>query len=156
MQDICTFLKNNYNHYKYLSFKRVNPYFESPTGYVGNPCFFISNETVEKKRHLTLTKSNTWYDYTAKKEYTNFKDWVGFDFNETSTTIRFGYNRFDGKNSHISLEDLLKFLKYQPKDTQVDLLTVFMQRLTTNGHSLQKNILIMTTEKVKSFDEYMQ
>jgi hypothetical protein len=139
------FLKDNYGKchtLDFTEFPRFVPPFEK-----GKPCFFPSNELEGRKRHLTLMKGQKWYDYTAKLEFQTIEDWMRF-CGIYKDQVRFGYNRFDGRNSSISLDELLQKINYED-------LSSFMEKLSLNNHTLRENVLIRTTEKVQTYMQYM-
>jgi hypothetical protein len=141
------FLKVNYGQCHTLNFAEF-PTYEPPIQ-KSKPCFFPVTELETEKRHLTLMRGQKWYDYTAHKEFQTIEEWI-HDCKITKEQIRFGYNRFDGRNSSISLNQLLQKLNYQ------DELCQFMTRLSLNGHTLQENVLVRTTEQVQTYLQYMQ
>jgi hypothetical protein len=113
------------------------------------PCFFPVNETEAVKRHLTMTKSRTWYDYTAKREFQTFEEWIE-SCGSNLQLIRFGFNKFNERNSSIPILFLLQDFN------RMDQLTTFMQKLSVNGHSLRENVLIRTTDEIQTFNQYMR
>lgn len=110
-----SFLKKKYNQIQNINLTGFAG-FQAPS-YKSKPCFFQSNETEDSKKHLTLTKSGLWFDYTDRKEFNTITEWEP-DMNN----ISFGYNRFDGRNSSIKLETLLNFLGYGQEDDLDDLI----------------------------------
>jgi len=141
------FLKVNYGKCHTLDFTQF-PNYEPPLQ-TSKPCFFPATELATGKRHLTLMRGNKWYDYTARLEFNTIEEWIQH-CNINKEQIRFGYNRFDGRNSSISLNVLLHKLRYQ------DELCEFMTRLSLNGHTLQENILVRTSEQVQTYAQYMK
>jgi len=97
----------------------------------GKPCLFPVNETSTAKRHLTLTKSRTWYDYTAKQEFWTFEDWLNsISPSTTIKDIRYGFNRFDGQQCFVKLDDLLPNGNVESKEDEK--LNLAMRNCTIN------------------------
>jgi len=144
------YLKNNFARFLAMDLRLHYADFEPPTGYPFRmkPCFFPATETEAAKRHLTMTRSRTWYDYTAKREFQTIYDWIVSCGSEIGL-IRFGFNKFDGRNSSVPIALLLQDFN------QMDQITRFMEKLSMNGHSLHENVLIRTTEEVQSYLQYM-
>jgi hypothetical protein len=140
------FLKDNYGKCHTLDFSQFPNYV--PPLQKGKPCFFPSNELEGAKKHLTLMRGHKWYDYTSQIEFQTIEDWMTF-CGVSKEQIRFGYNRFDGRNSSISLEQLLQKINYED-------LSSFMEKLSLNGHTLRENVLIRTPEQVQTYMQYMQ
>lgn len=145
------YLKDNYARFLAMDLRQYFAAFQEPQGYPFKmkPCFFPATETEAAKRHLTMTKSRTWYDYTAKREFQTFEEWVqSCDCN--IQLIRFGFNKFDGRSSSVPIAVLLQDFN------RMDQLTRFMEKLSVNGHSLRENVLIRTTDEIQTYNQYMR
>jgi hypothetical protein len=144
------YLKDNYPRFMAMDLRLHYAAFQPPQGYPFRmkPCFFPANETEAAKRHLTMTRSRTWYDYTAKREFQTFSDWIASCGSEIGL-IRFGFNKFDGRHSSVPIAVLLQDFNV------MDQMTRFMEKLSMNGHSLRENVLIRTPEEVQSYLQYM-
>jgi hypothetical protein len=145
------YLKDNYARFLAMDLRQHYAAFQPPDGYPFRmkPCFFPATETEAGKRHLTMTRSRTWYDYTAKREFQTIYDWIVSCDSEIGL-IRFGFNKFDGRNSSVPIAVLLQDFN------TMNQLNTFMQKLTLNGHSLRENVLIRTTDEIQTFNQYMR
>jgi hypothetical protein len=145
------YLKDNYARFLAMDLRQHYASFQPPEGYPFRmkPCFFPATETEAAKRHLTMTRSRTWYDYTAKREFQTIYDWIVSCGSEIGL-IRFGFNKFNGRNSSVPIAVLLQDFN------TMDQLNTFMQKLSLNGHSLRENVLIRTTDEIQTFNQYMR
>jgi len=151
-----TFLKLNFTRFQQLDLTKYE-IFQKPISFnkKDKPCFFPADELSTDKRHLTLTRSNTWYDYTAKKEFSTFDHWLDDTGYYYLSQIRFGFNRFDGRKSSISLPDLLTTHGYY-HDPKMDEVTKFIKKLTIENKTLESNVLVWSPAMVQSYNQFMK
>jgi len=116
-------------------------YFPIPKQYKGKPCFFPVHEVPERKRHLTLTKNGLWYDYTEKKEFQTFDEWMANCGCDHIAQVKFGFHKFDGRETSIPVTQLLditdKDSMQEPEpeaqpERQMRSIIIHIQNLTIN------------------------
>ncbi len=110
-------------------------------------------------RHCKPYKGH-FLDYIARKEFATLEDWVA-DCGDTMNHVMFGFNKFDGYHTYITLNQLIEHLDPMPplipyEDPEVDELTKFANRLHIDELSL-KNLMVRTrTSGLLTYSEYME
>ena len=141
----------------------IPPYY----GRNSHPIFFLDRELVGSidyikhnslHRHVKVYKGH-FLDYIARKEYATLEDWV-FDCGSSMNRVRFGFQKFDGLQTHISLQQLVDELDPLPPLIPLDDGTAeiaqFMEKLRVDDLSL-KNLLVRTkTVGLLTYTEYME
>lgn len=141
----------------------IPPYY----GRNSHPSFFLDRELVGSinyikhnnlYRHVKVYKGH-FLDYIARKEYATLEDWVA-DCGSSMDHVRFGFQKFDGLQTHISLQQLVDELDPMPPlipfDENVDEITKFMNKLHVDELSL-KNLMVRTkTVGLLTYTEYME
>jgi hypothetical protein len=73
------------------------------------PCFFVDapNEASAKEsgkyRHMRVAAMGNFIDYTNRTYYATFQDWLASIPNIQESDIRFGFQRWDGRENFVSL-----------------------------------------------------
>lgn len=130
------------------------------------PSFFLDRELIgsidyikhnKLHRHVKVYKGH-FLDYVSRKEYATLEDWVA-DCGSSMNNIRFGFQKFDGMQTHISLQQLVDELDPLPPlipvDETMDEITKFMNKLHFDELSL-KNLMVRTkTVGLLTYNEYM-
>jgi len=137
-------------------------------GRSSHPSFFLEWELTCTKeiaiqlgiyRHCKPYKGH-FLDYIVRKEYATLEDWVT-DCGAQMKQIRFGYQKFDDQQTHVSLEELIRHLEHRPppiltEDPAIEELTKFVDKLHVDDLTL-KDVLISThTCGIIPYDEYMK
>jgi hypothetical protein len=126
------------------------------------PCFFLERELAFTKQgantvgysHVKLYKGH-YLDYVNKREYNSLEEWTA-DYRSSIDNILFGYNKFDGRHSYMTLKQVMQYLCPSPADPAVEELSEFAARLSVNELSLQKNVLVITkTAGIQSYNQFM-
>ena len=129
--------------------------------YGSSPCFFLHREIGRTARdlyqsghyrHLKVYPRGGYFDYIAKKEFATLEDWVA-DCGQQLHDIVYGWNKFDGRDSYITLPTLLN--RINPRKPEIDALTNFMAKLAMHDLTLTKNVLVLRDNKVETFDQFM-
>jgi hypothetical protein len=125
------------------------------------PCFFLSHELVYSKatakaagayRHCKIYRGH-YLDYTTRTEYASLEEWATA-CGSTIDYVLFGWNRFDGQQTHTTLKKLIQHLS--PPDPEVDEITKFMNKLHVDELGL-RNVLVDTrTGIIKTYSKYME
>ena len=132
--------------------------------YKSNPCFFLSRElgksadeliATQQYRHCKIYLKNRdfmFLDYIVKKEFNTLEDWVA-DCGATMNDIMYGFNKFDGVRSYVTLQQLISYLA--PQD--VEEVTNFMRRLNVTGLTLQ-SVLVVKKDPVmvQTYSDFMK
>ena len=139
---------------------------EDITGYNRNskPCFFLRRELgltlaelreTKQYRHCKMYKDG-YLDYIARKEFSSIEEWVR-DCDASLDDVMFGFNKFDGKNTHISLVQLLDHLDpvQLPETKEMVELNEFMNKLGVDNLKLQ-DLLVNTGTCIKTYNQYME
>ena len=133
-----------------------------PTYVKEPPCFFIDRELAHSKlvakdlgiyRHCKIYKGH-YLDYTIKLEYRSLQDWAA-TCGATINNIMFGWNRFDGRQTYVTLVKLLQYLSPSP-DPEVDELTRFAAKLRIDNLSLNNVLVDTQTGIIKTYNKYME
>lgn len=127
------------------------------------PCFFLEHELEYTKQgaiangcysHVKLYKGH-YLDYVNKREYGSLEEWAA-DNASSIDHVLFGYNKFDGRRSHITLKQLMQTL-CPPADPAVEEIVAFANRLRIDDLTPQNNILVITKNAgVQSYTQYME
>jgi hypothetical protein len=137
-----------------------------PLPYYGRSdmCFFLERElSLTKKqaiefgvyRHLKPYRGR-FLDYIAKKEYATLEDWVT-DCGSSMDKVMFGFSRFDGYRTYITLKQLINYLvPSPPQDREMDELAKFAQKLFIDELNLKNNVMVRTPGVgILTFTQYM-
>jgi len=126
------------------------------------PCFFLEQELEYTKQgaiangcysHVKLYKGH-YLDYISKREYGSLEEWAA-DNHSSIDNILFGYNKFDRRNTYITLKQLMQTL-CPPADPAVEELVAFANRLRIDDLTLQNNILVITQNAgIQGYNQYM-
>jgi hypothetical protein len=146
---------------------------ELPLPYYGpNPqkSFFLRRELTHTKesakqlgiyRHCKPYKGR-FLDYIVRKEFATLEDWVlDCPGPASMDDVMFGFSKFDGYRTHITLDQLINHLDPMPplvpfEDPDMDELAKFANRLHIDELSL-KNLMVRTrTSGLLTYTEYME
>jgi hypothetical protein len=127
-------------------------------------CFFLERELSLTKeqairvgayRHLKVYKEH-FLDYIAKKEYATLEDWVT-DCGSSMDKVMFGFSRFDGYRTYITLKQLINYLvPSPPQDREMDELAKFAQKLFIDELNLKNNVMVRTPRVgILTYTQYM-
>ena len=91
-------------------------------------------------------------DYIVKKEFNTLEDWVA-DCGATMNDIMYGFNKFDGVRSYVTLQQLISYLATQ----DVEEVTNFMRRLNVTGLTIQ-SVLVVKKDPVmvQTYSDFMK
>ena len=127
------------------------------------PCFFLKRElqgTANEIRgrgwllHLKLYKGH-YLEYTTKREFATIEDWMR-SHGAIPDDVLFGYNKFDGDNLSVPLQQLIQYFAPIP-DPMVENLTRFVVKLNVDGFTLQDNVLVDKQDgTIVRFVNYME
>jgi len=144
---------------------------ELPLPYYGpkpQKSFFLRRELTHTKesakelgiyRHCKPYKGR-FLDYIVGKEFATLEDWVADCRYASMDDVMFGFSKFDGYRTHITLEQLINHLDPMPPlvpfgDPEMDELTKFVTKLHVDELSL-KNVMVRTrTVGLLTYTEYM-
>jgi len=127
------------------------------------PCFFLRRELgqnvdtlrdTNQYRHCKLYKDG-YLDYIARKEYATIEDWVA-DCGSTMNEVLYGFNKFDNRQTYVSLQRLLDNLDpvQLPETDDMRDLNEFMTKLSTDKLTLE-DLLVNTGHSIKTYNQYM-
>lgn len=131
--------------------------------------FFLHRELAHNKesarrhgvyRHCKPYKGH-FLDYTVGKEFTTLEDWVADCGHASMDDVMFGFSKFDGYHTHITLDQLIDHLDPMPalipfEDPEMDVLMKFVTKLHIDELSL-KNVMVRTrTDGLLTYNEYME
>ena len=110
-------------------------------------------------RHCKPYKGH-FLDYIVRKEFATLEDWLTDCGGSSMYDIMFGFSKFDGRNTYITLEQLINHLKPAPvdpeKEPEMDELTKFLKQLHMDDLEL-KNLMVRTqTRGLLTYREYME
>jgi hypothetical protein len=129
------------------------------------PCFFLSREIGQDAemlraagmyRHCKLNKDGRFYDYIADKFFNTLEEWVE-DCNSSTRDVLFGYNKFDGRRSYISLIHLLTHIGpvFKTKADEEEL-AKFMRKLNLENLGLDHLLVVRRVTTIQPAREFMQ
>jgi hypothetical protein len=136
-------------------------------GKKSQPSFFLRREhlysyTSAKEngvyRHCKPYKGH-FLDYIVQKEFATLEEWVA-DAGDDMSQVLFGYQKFDGADSYVTLDQLEDFLNplpsLIPQVDEMDDVTRFMNRLQVDNLGLQNLLVITRRAGVQSYTQYME
>lgn len=113
------------------------------------PCFFLRREldmpTIHRARelgilnHLKLYKGQ-YLEYISMREFDTIQNWMRY-YGAIPDDVLFGYNKFDGENLFVPLQQLIEHLS-PPTDPMVLDLTRLVHKLTVDQFTLRDNVLV--------------
>ena len=124
------------------------------------PCFFLSDELYKTKQELYRTGKyrhckvykDGYLDYVVRKDFPTLEAWVA-DCGSSMDNILFGYQKFNGHQSYITLHQLLSQFEHVPLpvDNELD---AFMNKLTLDELGL-RDLLVVTPMAIQTYQHYM-
>jgi hypothetical protein len=126
------------------------------------PCFFLKRELEHTKesartlgfyRHCKVYRGH-YLDYTTRTEHASLEEWAA-KCGSTINEIMFGWNRFDGRPTHIPLKKLLDYLS-PPLDIEIEELTLFANKLRVDDLGLNDLLVDTRTGIIKTYTVYME
>jgi hypothetical protein len=126
------------------------------------PCFFLERElghTAETLRaagwYRHLTKYGTGYfDYISKNEYSTIQEWVA-DCNSSMDKVLFGFNKFDGRKSYITLQEFLTQIGAPAPAPLEDTLDLLVHNMRIDDLTVD-NLVVITPKAIMPGATYMK
>jgi hypothetical protein len=110
-------------------------------------------------RHCKPYKGH-FLDYIVRREFATLEDWVADCGHASMDDVMFGFSKFDGHRTYITLTQVVNHLDPMPPlltnvDPEMDALTKFVNKLHIDELSL-KNVMVRTrTDGLLTYREYM-
>uniref|UniRef100_A0A6C0F4E4 Uncharacterized protein n=1 Tax=viral metagenome TaxID=1070528 RepID=A0A6C0F4E4_9ZZZZ len=131
--------------------------------------FFLHRELVHTKesakrlgiyRHCKPYKGH-FLDYIVGKEFATLEDWVEECGYASMDDVMFGFNKFDGNHTYITLNQLIDHLDPMPpmilnQDPEMVELTKFVTKLHVDELSLTSLMVRTHTYGLLTYTEYME
>jgi hypothetical protein len=131
--------------------------------------FFLHRElkhTKESAKRLGIYRHCKPYrghflDYIARKEFATLEDWAADCCCASMDDVMFGFSKFDGYPTYITLDQLINHLDPMSpiilnQDPEMDELTKFVTKLHVDELSLTSLMVRTHTDGLLTYTEYME